>query len=139
MSTFPQLKHSIMLLCLDVARTAVSTSSPNPQYQLLARPPTQAYETPLYGCNGEYGEVNKGNYLVQLKSGYTLVEHCRFIGKGGKSPTGLHVNSDLLMRDEEIAVGYMADATSKEDLQAVRADVGVVQVNCLSTKAPWPS
>lgn len=96
------------------------------------------YEAPHYGCDGECGEVNEGNYLVQLKIGNTLAEHCCVIGKDGRSPIDFHVNFALLMKDEEGAVGYMVDAVSKKDLQAVRADAGEVEVYCLSTKAQWP-
>jgi hypothetical protein len=94
----------------------------------------QSYQAPL--LEGD-DEVKEGKYIVRLFPGYTLMEHCRKLGKDGKDPNHIYIDPKLFTFVFENAIGYRCEAVTDETLHAIRADPGVEEVYHISAEEPF--
>jgi hypothetical protein len=128
----------VAALCLEAVTATASMSCLNPQHvrQRLQKPSEDirsAYQAPLHYCDGSFGDVLKGEYMVLLIPGYSFDDHCRKIGWNMNDYIEAfltHVYPDRVL--------YTCTGVADEVLEDIRADPGVKDIFCTTNKLPEP-
>ncbi|KAF2865756.1 hypothetical protein BDV95DRAFT_599453 [Massariosphaeria phaeospora] len=124
---------ALLSLTILIPNTLSTTYAPTFEQQVLAAAaastPSQSqeppYKAPLRYSDGSFGEVIKGRYIVQLSPGFSFEDHCRNIGRD--------------MDEYDVTVPkrvsmYICRGVDDAVLDAIRADTGVKEVFCVTTK-----